>query len=852
MIKLVVKAEVPEGGTKDFSYEFDQPVITMGRLKENDIPLPLSTVSGYHSQILKEEDSYYLMDRGSINGTSLNGQRLTGGEKKLLNDGDIIKIQTFEIYFSKGITMMNIDAGATVQVARQMVMEVLGSWQTNVTEKPRIIVMGGPLNGKKFDLIENKALTVGRVAENDIFIDHPSVSRKHAEISLTWSGAFIKDLKSANGVFVNDQRVVGSQKLRDRDEIRLGQQTSSGPVILVFSNPAEALLSKIDEMQVTDSSPGVAPIPKDGAPAAQAPPAPVAETPAAAAEPAPEAPPAEAAAESPEAALGEEGVEYEEEVAEPAAKKSLLIPLVLVGVAVVVLAAAGAAFYYLWGSMNASSQFAADPVQGSTGDVITLKADSFKPEKLKAVMVLDQPAKVVSTTTGSLRVELPDFPGLVMPQTKTEIVIDGIKGELGRTDFTVLLAPRIRNVSPRSGPVGTEVHIQTNMPAAQPTVLFGPNPAGFKSRTEQELIVIVPRPVDLIPAGGLRVPVTLRINDRTSKNSVEFVVLPESVTPEETFHLTFMAKPYSSPLGFNEHSVETNAGSLLVITAKGAFASSQERAEDAARNLNQAVDYFANNSNARVAVAKEGDHFVLTAEGAASGQKLPLFSAYQDDTLSYAKLSGHPVAIDDLSDWWQMLLDSYFKVFVQVQSPSDSGILSAGGQVFQQIVSFYAIGSEQGKKYYKKELINTLPADQKTKLLALSYNLPAKVLRVDGKWSGSMSNNLYKKLSVQNLELVLTMRQSGDYVSGNAEMNWKIIMGSGDQNFQNVAFRKLGSYSVNGTFRKTKSFPLEFSFTEKEGRRLDFVGKVEGDILYGKFVIASTGDEGTFNLQLQK
>lgn len=851
MIKLVVKAEVPEGGTKDFSYEFDQPVVTMGRLKENDIQLPVSTVSGFHSQILKEEDSYYLMDRGSINGTSLNGQKLSGSEKKLLNDGDIIKIQNFEIYFSSGITMMNIDAGATVQVARQMVMEVLGSWQTNVTEKPRIIVMGGPINGKKFDLTENKPLMVGRVAENDIFIDHPSVSRKHAEISLTWSGAFIKDLKSANGVFVNDQRVVGSQKLRDRDEIRLGQQTSSAPVILVFSNPAEALLSKIEEIQSTDGTPSLG-SPKDAGP-------PPALAPAADASPALPVPAAESVAAVPAVPAPEgEGEplseEMDEEFQEAPAKKSLMIPLAVVGVALVVLVVAAISFYYIWSGMQSGNAlvFTAQPIKGSTGDIIILRASDFNPEKLKDVQILDQEAKVLSTAPDGIRIQLPDFPNLVTPQTKTEIVVDGKKSRMGSVPFTVILLPRIVSVSPRSGNVGTEVHIQTNIPGAQPTVMFGTNPAGFRTKTDKDMIVTVPPPSDLIPAGGLKVPVTVKVDELASRNSIDFIVLSQPVAPEQTFHLTFVAKPYTPVLGFNEYSIETDAGSLMVMTAKGSFGSSQERAQDAVRNLNQAYDYFKNNMTAHVASNQEGDHYVLTAEGAASGQKLALMSVYDDDTISYGKLSGHQVQLENLAEWWHMLLDAYYKVFVQVQSPADTGILASGGQVFQQIVSFYAVGSEAGQKYYKKDFLTTLPPDQRTKLTSLSYGLPERVLSVSGKWSGAMDNKLYPKLSVQNLELVLMLKQNGETVTGTADLNWKIIMGSGDNSFQNVAFRKLGSSPVRGTFRKTKTLPLEISFVEKEGRRVDFVGKVEGGILYGKFSVDSTGEEGSFNLQLQK
>jgi pSer/pThr/pTyr-binding forkhead associated (FHA) protein len=256
MIKLTLKAQGAESNPKTYNYEFDQPVVTLGRLKENDIQLPHSTVSGFHAQILKEGENYYLVDRGSINGTFLNDQRLLAGEKKLLQDGDTLRIQSFELYFTSGVAVMPVDQGATIQVARQMVMELLGSRESQ--QEPRIIVMGGPNNGKQIELTEGKTIIVGRGHQSDIVIDHPTISRKHAEVSFSWNGAFVKDLGSANGVYCNDVRIEGTYRLRDRDEVRLGQQNNNDPVRLVFSNPAEALLSKIEEAQITDSKPGAA------------------------------------------------------------------------------------------------------------------------------------------------------------------------------------------------------------------------------------------------------------------------------------------------------------------------------------------------------------------------------------------------------------------------------------------------------------------------------------------------------------------------------------------------------------------------------------------------------------------
>jgi pSer/pThr/pTyr-binding forkhead associated (FHA) protein len=847
MIKVVVKAQLTEGGTKDYSYEFDQPVVTIGRLKENDIQLPSSTVSGYHGQIVKEGENYYLVDRGSINGSYLNGQRLVPGEKKLLSDSDVIKIQSFELYFSTGINVIDVNSGATVQVARQMVMEVLGSWQSTATDKPRVIMMGGPDAGKQYELSEGTVIVAGRTAGVDLVIDHPSVSRRHAEISLSWSGAFIKDLNSANGTFVNDQRISGSQRLRDRDEIRLGQQSSSAPVIVVFSNPAEALLSKLEEMQITDSTPGVLQS-KDVTDAAAKEGEKIAAEEAAEGEGEGEGEKeAEAAVEEAveEAPIADEGI-----VVQPQEKPQKRFPsLGLIGVIVLVLSAIGIGIFFILGK-GASIIDSAKPDRGSSGDLIRVNGD-FEPEDVTSVKILEKDAYVLKRDSDGLQIKLPEFPEVSAPETKTEFIVMDEEKPLTRIPFTVLIAPRIQNLNPLSGGVGTEVRIQTNMPGQPTTVFFGSDLAGTRIEG-RELIVTVPSPGDKVPENGMKVPVTVRINNLQARNSIDFLILPEAAKPAEVFKLGFVAKPYSTSLGFNEYSVETNLGPLLLLVAKDDSPSSRERAEKVAKNLNDGVQYFLSNPDAKIASAREEGAYSIFADGAVEGTRLPLLRVLQDDALPYSKLNSRVVSLDELAEWWKMLLGAYYKTFVQAKNPEGTGIISAGGTIFQQVANFYAVGNEEGERYYKKDFLDTLPADQKKKLLSLSLALPAKVSNVDGSWVGAMDNKLYSNISDPTLQLELNLKQRGDGISGRATVTWKIVIGSSSGSFQNEAYKPLGTFSLFGQYRKTSSFPVEFSFTEKDGRSLDFVGKLDGKSLKGTYVVRSTGQEGNWQAILAK
>ena len=68
-----------------------------------------------------------------------------------------------------------------------------------------------------------KTIRIGRASDNDIVLIHPSVSRNHLELFYDSEGnVFLTDLNSANGTFVNGQRIVGSVQLKSNDIVKAG------------------------------------------------------------------------------------------------------------------------------------------------------------------------------------------------------------------------------------------------------------------------------------------------------------------------------------------------------------------------------------------------------------------------------------------------------------------------------------------------------------------------------------------------------------------------------------------------------------------------------------------------------
>jgi hypothetical protein len=65
-------------------------------------------------------------------------------------------------------------------------------------------------------------LLVGRLPDNHLALNHGSVSRRHAKISVTQRGVVIEDMGSQNGTTVNGKAVKEETPVRPGDVLRIG------------------------------------------------------------------------------------------------------------------------------------------------------------------------------------------------------------------------------------------------------------------------------------------------------------------------------------------------------------------------------------------------------------------------------------------------------------------------------------------------------------------------------------------------------------------------------------------------------------------------------------------------------
>jgi len=80
------------------------------------------------------------------------------------------------------------------------------------------------LDSREVQLLEGENV-IGRDPDAALWIDHSSVSRRHATILIASGRATLEDLKSKNGTFLNDERVLRRTVLTDGDRVRIGPET---------------------------------------------------------------------------------------------------------------------------------------------------------------------------------------------------------------------------------------------------------------------------------------------------------------------------------------------------------------------------------------------------------------------------------------------------------------------------------------------------------------------------------------------------------------------------------------------------------------------------------------------------
>lgn len=265
MYKLIIEDD--EGKTTEVPIIRDE--ITVGRKEGNTIRLTERNVSRHHAKITREPKGLFIEDLKSYNGIKVNGDRIQG--KVSIGDGDRVQIGDYQVSVKtdKAKTQNSTPGmqaapanraeptllSPSVPHAAATLPQPVQAPVVKVPEKPaRLIVVSTNFARQEF-LLEKATVVIGRTDDNDVVLNHRSISRHHAKIVREGDKFLIMDMQSSNGVRVNGDEY-GKSELRKGDKVDLGH------VRLVFVPPGQDIpKEQIDSMIVDREQRGTPVVP---------------------------------------------------------------------------------------------------------------------------------------------------------------------------------------------------------------------------------------------------------------------------------------------------------------------------------------------------------------------------------------------------------------------------------------------------------------------------------------------------------------------------------------------------------------------------------------------------------------
>lgn len=233
----------PDGSEAVFPLKGESSRIGRGS-EDNHLAAPaaFNSISRRHLSIEKKGEFFYAVDLGSTNGVLVNGKKIS--EPTGLKDGDEINIGRPD---DKQEVILIFKAGSesALREALRMGDLPIPTPQAGSQAGAAYLTIRWP-NGVTTDFpLEKDSLLIGRDSAADLRVPEALafVSGRQAEIQKRGGGFVVRDLNSANGSFLNNQRLVANVEtaLNDNAILRIGDEAFGVSVGFAFHNPAQAL-----------------------------------------------------------------------------------------------------------------------------------------------------------------------------------------------------------------------------------------------------------------------------------------------------------------------------------------------------------------------------------------------------------------------------------------------------------------------------------------------------------------------------------------------------------------------------------------------------------------------------------
>lgn len=186
---------------------------SVGRAENCDVILDGDTISRLHCEIVRFGSVYVLQDF-SRNGTFINGEQ---AQHMQLQDGDQLRIgqNILHVHLTSSVGTGLLKSRDTTPHRLPPVIEL----------NPHIVVKG--LEDGVTQPFSEERITIGRRTDNQVILDADNISRNHVAIQRREGKYFVCDLESANGTYLNDEKIDSPDplELKDGDRLRVGNYT---------------------------------------------------------------------------------------------------------------------------------------------------------------------------------------------------------------------------------------------------------------------------------------------------------------------------------------------------------------------------------------------------------------------------------------------------------------------------------------------------------------------------------------------------------------------------------------------------------------------------------------------------
>lgn len=178
------------------------------------VVLKLNGIADHHAEIHLSDTGALIGVQDATNITRVNGKLVAA--RTPIKSGDALLFGTVQAQVVGGPV-----AAPGAPPPRKPKPPPADAGQTVVRAAiPKFILRGvsGSTFGKNFPL--HGSTVIGRNSDCDIPVSTDEVSRRHAQVIVTRDGLYVEDLGSANGTYVNGEKITKS-KLNAGDELRI-------------------------------------------------------------------------------------------------------------------------------------------------------------------------------------------------------------------------------------------------------------------------------------------------------------------------------------------------------------------------------------------------------------------------------------------------------------------------------------------------------------------------------------------------------------------------------------------------------------------------------------------------------